>query len=110
MFARFLFSKRWSERSPICQSRVSIRDAQDSRRQRNLLALQSVRITRTVPPFLMPADEELRATVCAGAGRFTFADQRMTRQIKALFGRERPRALDVITLHRDFAHIMRERR
>ncbi len=47
--------------------------------------LQRIRIAGAVPPFVMPAHEQLRRAICSDSRRFAFANHRMTRKIESLF-------------------------
>ena len=58
----------------------------------------------------MPAHQKLRAPVRAGVGSFALAQQRMTRQVDALFRIQGAGAMNIIPRHRHLTEIMRHGR
>ena len=90
MLACLFFSVRRTIGTRIRERCVGVRHAKDTRGEWYLLAPQSVRVARAIPPFLMPANEELRTARRSGARRLLFADDRMTREVEPLIFRQRP--------------------
>src|SRR5262245_8528982 len=85
---------------------VSVNGAQDPRARGDRLARQTVGVPSAVPPFVMPADEQLGL---AGKFEFTrglFAKYRVAPQIQGLIPTERARSQQVVALHGAFAQVV----
>jgi hypothetical protein len=108
MLAGLLFRVRLSKRTLVGQRRVRICDSQNASAQRNLFEAQTVRISAAVPPFMMPADQQLRAAIRTRRGRFALADDRMASQIDSLVVAKRALPVKVIAVHHDFAKVVGE--
>jgi hypothetical protein len=93
VFLCFLDGSRGAKGSRVRQRAVGIDDAQDASAERYLFTPQRVGIARAVPPFLMPADEQLCATVGPGACGLLLADDGMAREVKAFFRAQRARLI-----------------
>ena len=84
MFTRLFFRERGTKRPIIGQSGVSVGDAQNARPERDLFEAQTIGVSAAVPPFVMPANEQLRAAISSGFGRFALAQHRMPCKVDAL--------------------------
>src|SRR5207302_3822079 len=110
MFARPFFRTCRPEGSRISQRNIRVGDSQDARSERNLFEAEPVRVALAVPPFMMPTNKQLRATICAGIGSFAFSEDRMPREIDSLFFSQRAVALNVLASHSCLAEIVGQRR
>src|SRR6185369_4084272 len=90
------FCHRGAEWSCISERGVRISQSQDPRCERYLFTSQRVRIAGAVPPFMMPADEQLRRAIRSDSRRLAFAKHRVPRKIESLFRGHWSGSLDVI--------------
>src|SRR5690606_7480225 len=97
-----IFRSEWPSRA---QGAVGVCDAKDPALERDLLADQSVRIARTVPPLVVPSDHELDGAPCTEFCSFLFADNGMPPKVETLFCGEDPRGSNVLAFHSQFADI-----
>src|SRR5262249_35813746 len=110
MIARLLFRKCRPKRPLVGERCVCIRNMQNARSQRNLFKAQAVGITAAVPPFMMPAHQQLRDSIGACISSFVISQHWMACELCALLVTVQPIAMNVIARHRRFTEIVCERR